>query len=746
MTRRIFVHTCALVFLFAIPQSIHTSGALADNLEEASSEISVLESLIDENHRIHDLEESVLKSNEQCNQNTDCYHAGKCVTKEDGIKECECKNGTSGPLCKVVDECVDKSNKCGSGKDVQCVFDIVSEKAVCKCNNSSKKFDTITKTCRVPCELYSSDCGDYGTCRRDYVSKNTFAFCSCRKGVRGDRCETIDKCVNKEVDCGEDPTVICALNYNDVAYCKCNKSKQAFDDSEKVCKDCDCGQGSTQCSFVNGKKTCDCKGLYFFNGEKCEDCKCGQGSKSCSMVDGKKICDCIEYFEHRLDQCALCDCWKNGENCTFNNAGEKQCDCYPGYTMSKTGSCVAFCNSTHKCQNGGTCNKVCQCPKGTSGDFCEKVDWCDYDKCGFYFDEVECLYNETSGEGYCNCKRDKHYYEEVTKRCYECNCGDYGECILAYNAKVCICQEGYADYLLKCKRCDCGYASVNCSFKALEGKLCQCKEGYAQKTRVWNYDEVDATCAPCDCGKHGKCRYDNEEMVCECDENYKAIQGKCKECFCGYDGYCDFNSNGEKTCLCDKGFIPHNGICTPCNCDNSSLGDMQFSCHFVDGVKQCDCPDGFEATADFCEDINECLNTSSCPFNTICKNLPGTYMCECKPGFRVLNESLDPKDVGCEDINECEHNGTCISDTCVCINNPGSYDCVCKDGYYMAAASSGEHYNPTYNQCYAKDYSKRKTSIIIGVILAVAIVSVTGYIMYKKHWSSSNSNSGLEMR
>ncbi|GFU02431.1 hypothetical protein TNCV_1239111 [Trichonephila clavipes] len=146
-------------------------------------------------------------------------------------------------------------------------------------------------------------------------------------------------------------------------------------------------------------------------------------------------------------------------------------------------------------------------------------------------------------------------------------------------------------------------------------------------------------------------------------------------------------------------------------------------------------------------DIDECLNVSACPHNTVCKNLPGNYSCECKPGFQVKKEGLNPRDVECEDINECENNGTtCISDTCVCINSPGSYDCVCKDGYYMAAASSGEHYNPTYNQCYAKKYTLRKTGIIIGVILAVGIISVTGYILYKKHWSSLNRNSGLELR
>ncbi|GFT37184.1 uncharacterized protein NPIL_539421, partial [Nephila pilipes] len=166
-----------------------------------------------------------------------------------------------------------------------------------------------------------------------------------------------------------------------------------------------------------------------------------------------------------------------------------------------------LCNSTHRCQNGGTCNQVCQCPKGTSGDFCEKVDWCDYDRCGFE-SGVECLYNKTSTE--------------------ECNCGDFGECILAYDAKVCICQEGYADYLLNCKRCDCGYASINCSFKSLGGKLCECKEKYAQKTKVESYSEVDAWCAPCDCGEHGECHFDQEVKLCECKKNYKDFGGVCK--------------------------------------------------------------------------------------------------------------------------------------------------------------------------------------------------------------------------
>ncbi|GFY69655.1 uncharacterized protein TNIN_18641 [Trichonephila inaurata madagascariensis] len=665
----------------------------------------------------------------QCSKDIDCHYAGKCITTAEGSKECECKNGTSGSLCQDVDDCVTNPYMCGNGTDVRCIFDVSVEKATCKCDNSRKKFDPGTETCRIPCKY--GDCGRYGSCHTDFFLDDPVRFCWCRQGVRGDRCEIIDVCVNKDVDCGDDPTASCELDLNDNAYCKCSEKDQIFDYDAKICRDCKCGARSMYCEFKNSTKICNCQVGYYFDGEKCKDCNCGDAAESCYLVNGNKICECIDYFAQRFNQCALCDCGKNGENCSFDASGEKQCDCFPGFSMGNNGRCVALCNSTHECQNGGTCNKICQCPKGTSGDFCEKVDWCDYDKCGF-MDDVECLYNKTSTEGYCKCKKNKHYYEETTRRCYECNCGDFGECILAYDAKVCICQEGYADYLLNCKRCDCGSDALNCSFKSLGKRLCHCKEKYAQKTKKYRYDDVDTWCAPCDCGEHGKCRYDDEELVCECEENYKAYKGKCKECFCGYNGYCDFNSEGEKTCHCDYGYSPDEGICTPCNCDPPGLKNIGSKCVFKDHETQCECPEGFKNIGKTCEDINECLNASACSSNTMCKNLPGTFKCECKSGFKVKEENQDPKDVGCEDINECEYSDACISDTTVCVNNPGSYDCVCKKGYYLTAPSQGQNYNPMYNTCNVKETQWRNGSIAVGVIFAVGIVSVAGYIYYKK--------------
>ncbi|GFQ93293.1 uncharacterized protein TNCT_418091 [Trichonephila clavata] len=147
------------------------------------------------------------------------------------------------------------------------------------------------------------------------------------------------------------------------------------------------------------------------------------------------------------------------------------------------------CNIINKCKNGGICDKVCQCPKGTSGNFCEGIDWCENDRCGLT-NGVECLYNETSTLGYCKCKEPKHLYDDNTKTCQECDCGNNGKCIIVGNTKKCICEEGFAEYSFKCKPCDCGFGSISCFFKRGGSKVCNCKEKYALRT----YGKSDIQC------------------------------------------------------------------------------------------------------------------------------------------------------------------------------------------------------------------------------------------------------------
>ena len=47
-----------------------------------------------------------------------------------------------------------------------------------------------------------------------------------------------------------------------------------------------------------------------------------------------------------------------------------------------------------------------------------------------------------------------------------------------------------------------------------------------------------------------------------------------------------------------------------------------------------------------CEDVNECKEIPALCGHGDCVNLPGTYLCNCHQGFRLVEGS-------CEDINEC---------------------------------------------------------------------------------------------
>lgn len=46
----------------------------------------------------------------------------------------------------------------------------------------------------------------------------------------------------------------------------------------------------------------------------------------------------------------------------------------------------------------------------------------------------------------------------------------------------------------------------------------------------------------------------------------------------------------------------------------------------------CQCRKGYEMIKNRCVDTNECL-WEKCPENSVCKNLVGSFRCECKSGW-----------------------------------------------------------------------------------------------------------------
>ncbi|XP_051050880.1 adhesion G protein-coupled receptor E5 isoform X5 [Phodopus roborovskii] len=88
-----------------------------------------------------------------------------------------------------------------------------------------------------------------------------------------------------------------------------------------------------------------------------------------------------------------------------------------------------------------------------------------------------------------------------------------------------------------------------------------------------------------------------------------------------------------------------------------------------------------------CEDINECLQQSvtiTCgPFAT-CQNTEGSYYCTCNVGYKLASgaESFANKSENtCEDIDECSSGQHQCHNSTICINVPGSYKCHCRPGW-----------------------------------------------------------------
>lgn len=146
----------------------------------------------------------------------------------------------------------------------------------------------------------------------------------------------------------------------------------------------------------------------------------------------------------------------------------------------------------------------------------------------------------------------------------------------------------------------------------------------------------------------------NNEAKCLCSTGYTGTPD-------GIGGGCvDIDECGANPCT-------HGAICNnepggfSCECPGGTSGDayrtgctkeLPFSCskdkpcpgseqcvrdEFV-GSSVCICQRGYTRDPETakCRDINECLelrDKPACGLNAVCRNLPGSYECQCPPGF-----------------------------------------------------------------------------------------------------------------
>ncbi|XP_054719350.1 protein crumbs-like [Uloborus diversus] len=330
-----------------------------------------------------------------------CQNGGTCNEDEDS-PFCECKPGTSGDLCSVVDECEEDSEFCGSGDDVTCKYDSTEEKAYCHCTVDLKQFDTNAKVCKQKCGETDHLCQNGGTCNVDEDSP----FCECKPGTSGDLCSVVDECEEDSKFCGSGDDVTCKYDSTkEKAYCHCTVDSKQFDTNAKVCKQ-KCGETDHLCQ--NGG-TCNVDEDSPF----CE-CKPGTSGDLCSVVD-----ECEEDSEF----CGSGD----DVTCKYDSTKEKAyCHCTVDSKQFDTNAkvCKQKCEETEQpCQNGGKCNEdedspFCECKPGTSGDLCSVVDECEEDSefCGSG-DDVTCKYDSTKEKAYCHCTVDSKQFDTNAKVC-----------------------------------------------------------------------------------------------------------------------------------------------------------------------------------------------------------------------------------------------------------------------------------------------------------------------------------------
>ncbi|XP_058457725.1 fibulin-1 isoform X3 [Malaya genurostris] len=488
------------------------------------------------------------------------------------------------------------------------------------------------------------------------------------------------------------------------------------------CVDIDeCETGDATCDI--DRQVC----VNFDGGYRCldiQDVKCDTGFRY-DRKSGK-----CEDINECLEQTDACN--RETQHC-MNGRGNYSCQqkavekCLPGYIYD---SASKLCEDIDECEDDAACDEGFQCVniKGSydciavvknyplrtppkkkvescapgfrrHNDQCVDIDECAADK--YACDSNQVCTNEIGGFR-CDCKIG-FMLDQVTNACVDIN-----ECQI--NAHEC----------LESQRCDNTIGSYTCI------RLQSCGTGYTLNAESGNCDDDDE----CALGRHNcvhpyecfntkgsfRCRqrsrttgsYLHSYHPVGEQVEYNRYLGSCGIGFernslgacvdideCSRPNACKpnqrcVNGNGSYRCydllVCPNGFMASNEGTECVDIDECNTGEAKCGpdqvCKNKRGGYVCLCPPGHIIGRNHrCEDVNECdLHKGKvCPQNSDCVNTVGSYMCDCKVGFRKDR----PEDLVCTDVDECsEINGLCHQR---CINYWGSYRCGCNPGYKLAA-------------------------------------------------------------
>ncbi|XP_061842088.1 hemicentin-1 [Nerophis lumbriciformis] len=127
----------------------------------------------------------------------------------------------------------------------------------------------------------------------------------------------------------------------------------------------------------------------------------------------------------------------------------------------------------------------------------------------------------------------------------------------------------------------------------------------------------------------------------------------------------------------------------------SSIGRQILSRpHGVSRITRQSCPVGYTSKDGTCVDVDECLLRKPCQHE--CRNTIGSFQCLCPPGYQLL-----PNGRNCKDIDECLQQGVECGHNQMCFNTRGGYQCLdtpCPASY-QRGRSPGTCYRPCSRDC-----------------------------------------------
>ncbi|XP_026126550.1 notch homolog 2 N-terminal-like protein [Carassius auratus] len=178
----------------------------------------------------------------------------------------------------------------------------------------------------------------------------------------------------------------------------------------------------------------------------------------------------------------------------------------------------------------------------------------------------------------------------------------------------------------------------------------------------------------------------SEELQLMLEGEYCQHKNPCTEGYCLNGGKCTMITIArvpQRGCVCPLGYsgvrceLNDNNFDNPCTNGGKSL-------LLPNNQYKCQCAHGW--TGQHCEQEDTCLS-SPCANGGICYTLPNReFTCTCPPGYhgsRCLN-----------DTDECVSFPSLCKNEGVCLNTPGSYRCNCQPGF------TGLHCEMIYVPCF----------------------------------------------